>query len=108
MKKPIPKGKKGKGIRALKKKAPAVAKRMGYKKGMRARQWQNFAQQEKQQLKKSLMYTLVHMQIFGLLNIVKAQLEEVRKLTEAFVKQLRKVKEMLTEKIHERFKKMAR
>ncbi len=28
-KKPIPKGKKGKGIRALKKKAPQVAKRMG-------------------------------------------------------------------------------
>ena len=33
MKKPIPKGKKGKGIKALKKKAPEVAKRMGYKKG---------------------------------------------------------------------------
>ena len=32
-----PKGKKGKGIRKLKKVAPAVAKRMGYKKGMRAR-----------------------------------------------------------------------
>ena len=37
MKKPIPKGKKGKCIKALKKKAPEVAKRMGYKKGMRAR-----------------------------------------------------------------------
>ena len=33
MKKPIPKGKKGKGIKALKKKAPEVAKRMGKKKG---------------------------------------------------------------------------
>ena len=33
MKKPIPKGKKGKSIKALKKKAPEVAKRMGYKKG---------------------------------------------------------------------------
>ena len=31
------KGKKGKGIRALKKKAPQVAKRMGYKKGMKVR-----------------------------------------------------------------------
>jgi len=29
MKKPIPNGKKGKGIRKLKKVAPAVAKRMG-------------------------------------------------------------------------------
>ena len=37
-KKPIPKGKKGKGIRALKKKAPKVAKAMGYKKGGKA-QW---------------------------------------------------------------------
>tara|TARA_B100001769_G_C21695030_1_gene383997 strand:+ start:59 stop:172 length:114 start_codon:yes stop_codon:yes gene_type:complete len=36
MKKPIPKGKKGKGIRKLKKVAPQVAKRMGYKKGRRA------------------------------------------------------------------------
>jgi hypothetical protein len=36
-KKPIPKGKKGKGIRALKKKAPQVAKRMGYKKGMKVK-----------------------------------------------------------------------
>ena len=36
MKKPIPKGKKGKGIRALKKKAPMVAKKMGYKRGGRA------------------------------------------------------------------------
>ena len=35
-KKKIPAGKKGKGIRMLKKKAPQVAKRMGYKKGMRA------------------------------------------------------------------------
>jgi len=35
-KKKIPVGKKGKGIRMLKKKAPEVAKRMGYKKGMRA------------------------------------------------------------------------
>ena len=35
MKKPIPKGKKGKGIRKLKKVAPQVAKRMGYKKGKR-------------------------------------------------------------------------
>ena len=33
MTKPIPAGKKGKGIRMLKKKAPEVAKRMGYKKG---------------------------------------------------------------------------
>jgi len=33
MKKKIPAGKKGKGIRMLKKKAPQVAKRMGYKKG---------------------------------------------------------------------------
>ena len=37
VKKPIPAGKKGKGIRALKKKAPQVAKRMGYKKGMKVR-----------------------------------------------------------------------
>ena len=36
MKKPLPKGKKGKGIRALKKKAPHIAKKMGYKKGGRA------------------------------------------------------------------------
>ena len=36
-KKPIPKGKKGKGIRKLKKVAPQVAKRMGYKKGMKVR-----------------------------------------------------------------------
>ena len=35
-KKKIPAGKKGKGIRMLKKKAPEVAKSMGYKKGMRA------------------------------------------------------------------------
>jgi|TARA_B100001059_G_C17553393_1_gene436417 hypothetical protein len=33
MTKPLPKGKKGKGIRKLKKVAPQVAKRMGYKKG---------------------------------------------------------------------------
>jgi len=32
-KKPIPEGPKGKGIRALKKKAPEVAARMGYKNG---------------------------------------------------------------------------
>jgi hypothetical protein len=31
MKKPLPKGKKGKGIRALKKKAPHIAKKMGYR-----------------------------------------------------------------------------
>ncbi len=37
MKKPIPKGTKGKGIRAVKKKAPAVAQRMDYRKGMRAK-----------------------------------------------------------------------
>jgi len=37
VKKPIPVGKKGKGIRALKKKAPQVAKRMGYKKGMKVK-----------------------------------------------------------------------
>jgi|TARA_B100000497_G_C7404726_1_gene255969 hypothetical protein len=35
-KKKIPAGKKGKGIRALKKKAPKVAKAMGYKKGGKA------------------------------------------------------------------------
>jgi len=35
MKKKIPSGKKGNGIRALKKKAPQVAKAMGYKKGGR-------------------------------------------------------------------------
>jgi hypothetical protein len=35
-KKKIPAGKKGKGIKKLKKVAPEVAKRMGYKKGMRA------------------------------------------------------------------------
>ena len=40
MKKPLPKGKKGKGIRALKKKAPHIAKKMGYKRGGRAK-WQN-------------------------------------------------------------------
>ena len=33
MTKPLPKGKKGKGIRNLKKVAPQVAKRMVYKKG---------------------------------------------------------------------------
>ena len=33
MVKPIPAGKKGKGLRALKKKAPKVAKAMGYKRG---------------------------------------------------------------------------
>ena len=33
MKKPIPAGAKGKGIRALKEKAPEVAAKMGYKKG---------------------------------------------------------------------------
>ena len=33
MTKPIPAGSKGKGIRALKEKAPEVAKKMGYKKG---------------------------------------------------------------------------
>ncbi len=33
MTKPLPKGKKGKGIRKLKKVAPKVAKRMGNKKG---------------------------------------------------------------------------
>ena len=37
MTKTIPKGKKGKGIRKLKKVAPQVAKRMGYKKGKRVR-----------------------------------------------------------------------
>ena len=37
VKKPIPAGKKGKGIRALKKKAPQVAKRMGYKKGKKVK-----------------------------------------------------------------------
>ena len=36
MKKPIPKRKQGKGIRKLKKVAPQVAKRMGYKRGKRA------------------------------------------------------------------------
>ena len=36
MKKKIPAGKKGKGLRKLKKVAPQVAKRMGYKKGRRA------------------------------------------------------------------------
>ena len=35
MKKKIPSGKKGKGLRALKKKAPQIAKKMGYKKGGR-------------------------------------------------------------------------
>ena len=33
MKKKVPTGKKGKGIRALKKKAPHIAKKMGYKRG---------------------------------------------------------------------------
>lgn len=33
MVKKIPEGKKGAGIRALKKKAPQIAKRMGYKDG---------------------------------------------------------------------------
>jgi len=37
MTKPIPSGKKGKGIRMLKKKAPEVAKRMGYKKGKKVK-----------------------------------------------------------------------
>ena len=37
MKKQPPKGKKGAGIRALKKKAPHVAKAMGYKKGGKAK-----------------------------------------------------------------------
>ena len=35
MKKKIPAGKKGKGLRALKKKAPHIAKKLGYKKGGR-------------------------------------------------------------------------
>ena len=38
-KKKIPAGKKGKGIRKLKKVAPQVAIRMGYKKGMKVRYW---------------------------------------------------------------------
>ena len=33
MKKKIPAGKKGKGIRALKRIAPHIAKKMGYKRG---------------------------------------------------------------------------
>ena len=37
MVKPIPAGKKGKGIRALKEKAPEVAAQMGYKKGGKAK-----------------------------------------------------------------------
>ena len=37
MKKTIPAGKKGKGMRALKKKAPQVPKAMGYKKGGKAK-----------------------------------------------------------------------
>ena len=37
MTKPLPKGKKGKGIRKLKKVAPQVAKRMGYKKGRKVK-----------------------------------------------------------------------
>ena len=37
MVKPIPAGKKGKGLRALKKKAPQVAKAMGYKRGGKAK-----------------------------------------------------------------------
>jgi hypothetical protein len=48
MKKPIPAGKKGKGIRKLKKVAPQVAKRMGYKKGKKVKS-----------LKKDLKVTLV-------------------------------------------------
>ena len=36
MKKKIPAGKKGKGIRALKRKAPHIPKKMGYKRGGRA------------------------------------------------------------------------
>ena len=37
MPKPIPAGKKGKGLRKLKKVAPQVAKRMGYKKGKKVK-----------------------------------------------------------------------
>ena len=37
MEKQPPKGKKGAGIRALKKKAPQVAKAMGYKRGGKAK-----------------------------------------------------------------------
>ena len=37
MVKPIPTGKKGKGLRSLKKKAPKVAAAMGYKKGGKAK-----------------------------------------------------------------------
>jgi hypothetical protein len=37
MAKQPPKGKKGAGIRALKKKAPQVAKSMGYKRGGKAK-----------------------------------------------------------------------
>ena len=37
MKKKIHAGKKGKGLRKLKKVAPQVAKRMGYKKGMKVK-----------------------------------------------------------------------
>jgi len=37
MAKPIPAGSKGKGIKALKEKAPEVAAKMGYKKGGKAK-----------------------------------------------------------------------
>ena len=37
MTKKIPEGNKGKGIRALKEKAPAIAAKMGYKKGGKAK-----------------------------------------------------------------------
>jgi hypothetical protein len=49
MKKPIPAGSKGKGIRALKAKAPQVAAAMGYKKGGSARPglWANINRRKK-------------------------------------------------------------
>ena len=49
MKKPIPAGKKGKGIAALKKAAPEVAAKMGYKKGGSAKPglWANINRRKK-------------------------------------------------------------
>jgi len=49
MKKPIPAGSKGKGIKALKAKAPEVAAKMGYKKGGSAKPglWANINRRKK-------------------------------------------------------------
>ena len=75
MMKPVPAGKKGKGLRKLPK---AVRNKMGFmKKGGRVKKgkskWLNYVRQVKLQQSESSKYILVHMQIFGHLNIAKAK-----------------------------------